>query len=405
MRKLLWIFLLACSLAHGRTALPDLTAQQWRQDLAYFAHEIATQHRDPYHFISKAGFDRAVDDLRARIPSMQGYEVVVGLQHLAALIGDGHTFVDTTGLYRKFPLEVFWFGGELRVVRAAPEYRRALGTRLVAIGSVPIPEVRRRLQQLISQGENRWYVLKSSASLLMEVEPLAALGILPGTGPADFTFEDDSGRRFELPIRPLAAGAADSAAPARSPVPLPFQHPQDSFWFTYLAASQAVYVDFRSYESLKRHCALLFAYMAKRPAKRLIVDMRWNGGGDYTKGREYLIYKIVYMHALNRAGHLFVITGRGAFSAGMVNITDFRRETEATLVGEPTAARPNGYQENYWFTLPNSKLRVSCSMLKYRFQPGSTADSVFPDQRIDPEWRSFAMGKDAALQWILAQPY
>ena len=135
--------------------------------------------------------------------------------------------------------------------------------------------------------------------------------------------------------------------------------------------------------------------------RRLIIDMRWNQGGNYTKGREYLIYKLAFMPALNRAGNLFVITGRGAFSAGMTNITDFRRETEAILVGEPTGARPNGYQENHLFTLPLSKLRVSCSMLRYRFQPDSETDAVF---RIDPDWSLFSAGKDAALQWILARP-
>jgi hypothetical protein len=56
------------------------------------------------------------------------------------------------------------------------------------------------------------------------------------------------------------------------------------------------------------------------------------------------------------------------------------------------------------FTLPASKLRVSCSMLKYRFVPHSETDAVFPDQRIDPDWESFRAGKDAALQWILSRP-
>jgi hypothetical protein len=88
----------------------------------------------------------------------------------------------------------------------------------------------------------------------------------------------------------------------------------------------------------------------------------------------------------------------------MTNVTDFRRETQAILVGEPTGARPNGYMENYWFTLPLSKLRGSCAMLKYRFQPFSDTDAVFPDKRIDPDWRLFSEGQDAALQWILAQP-
>ena len=74
----------------------------------------------------------------------------------------------------------------------------------------------------------------------------------------------------------------------------------------------------------------------------------------------------------------------------MTNVTDFRRETEAILVGEPTGARPNGYQENYWFTLPLSHLRVSRALLKYRFQPHQETDAVFPDERIDPDWEPFA---------------
>ena len=404
MKKLICMLLLACNCAHGEASLPALTAEQWRQDLEFFANEITTKHRDPFHFISKAEFDQAVSNLRQRIPSMKDYEVVAGLQHLAALIGDGHTFLDTSGLYQRFPLEVFWFGDDLRVTRAAPEYRKALGARIVSIGSVPIGEVQKRIQQFVPQAENQWYVLNSSAKQLMSVEPLAALGVLPGLVPADFTFEDDSGRRFKLRIRPVSSGASESGEVAMEPVPLPFQHQDDALWFTYLADSKTVYVDFRSYRDLESQSERLWEFIRREPVRRLIIDMRWNQGGNYSKGREYLIYKLIFLPALNRAGHLFVITGRGAFSAGMTNITDFRRETEAILVGEPTGARPNGYQENHLFALPLSKLRVSCSKLEYRFQPGSEADAVFPDQRIDPDWSSFSAGKDAALQWILARP-
>lgn len=404
MKKLFCILLLASNLAQGDASLPTLTAEQWRQDLEFLANEITTKHRDPFRFISKAEFDQAVSDLRHRLPLMKDYEVVAGLQHLAALIGDGHTFLDTSGLYQRFPLEGFWFGNDLRVIRAAAEYREALGARVVSIGSVSIAEAQKRIQQFVPQAENQWYMLNSSAQKLTTVELLAASGVLRRPGTADFTFEDDAGRRFKLRIRPVPAGAGKSGEVAIEPLPLPFQHPDDALWFTYLADSKAVYVNFRSFRDLEAQSARLWEYIGKHPVRRLIIDMRWNQGGNYTKGREYLLYKLVFMPELNRDGHLFVITGRGAFSAGMTNITDFRRESEAILVGEPTGARPNGYQENHLFTLPVSKLRASCSMLKYRFQPHSEADAVFPDQRIDPDWQLFRAGKDAALQWILATP-
>jgi hypothetical protein len=57
MKKLFCILLLACKFAHGERSLPALTAEQWRQDLAFFANEITTKLRDPFHFISEAELD------------------------------------------------------------------------------------------------------------------------------------------------------------------------------------------------------------------------------------------------------------------------------------------------------------------------------------------------------------
>jgi hypothetical protein len=134
--------------------------------------------------------------------------------------------------------------------------------------------------------------------------------------------------------------------------------------------------------------------------KCLIVDMRENGGGNYAHGREYLLYGIQARRSLNRRGFLYVITGRGTFSAGMTNAIDFRRETEALLVGEPPGARPNGFQENFWFTLPHSQLRVSVATNYYRF---ADADSpvIVPDRRFDPSWAEHKSGRDAVTDWIL----
>jgi len=381
-----------------------LTPEQWAQDLQYFAKEIETKHRNPYHLTPKARFDAEVQALETHLGSMKNYEVVVGLQRLAALIGDGHTFVDTSKRYHRLPIEAFWFGDDLRVVRAAPEYKQALGTRIVTVGSTPVDEVQRNLQRLIPEGENKWFVMDKGAQLITQIEPLAALGIIPYSDSASFTFENDSGSRFVRQLRADPPGDSRALETPGDRAPLPFQHPDAPFWFTYLSDSQTVYVGFRSYQDLQQETQHLWESIAQHPVKRLIIDMSWNGGGNYTQGREYLISKITFMPQLNRAGRLFVITGRRTFSAGMTNVTDFRRETEAIIVGEPTGARPNGYQENHWFTLPFSKLRASCATLQYRFQPESDSVAVFPDQRIDPEWNRFRAGQNAAINWILNQP-
>ena len=382
---------------------PSLTSEQWIQELHYFTNEIRGEHRDPYHLISKTKFDSEIAALETRIPSMKDYEVVVGLQRLAALIGDGHTFVDTS-LYRRLPIEAFWFGEDLRVVRAAPEYKRAIGAKVVKIGSTSINEVRGKLQQLIPQGESKWFEMDRSAGLITEIEPLAALHIIPYSDTAGFTFETDSGSRFTLELRADVPGKNSSLVTLSEQVPLPFQHSDAPFWFTYLSDSRTVYVDFHSYQDLQEETKHLWEFIAQHPVKRLIIDMRWNGGGNFVHGRQYLVSKITFMPLLNRPGRLFVITGRRTFSAGMTNVTDFRRETEAIIVGEPTGARPNGYQENHWFRLPLSKIQVSCATLKYRFQPYNDSSAVFPDHQADPDWSLFRIGKDSAIDWILTQP-
>ncbi|WP_306429223.1 hypothetical protein [Sphingobacterium sp. E70] len=84
----------------------------------------------------------------------------------------------------------------------------------------------------------------------------------------------------------------------------------------------------------------------------------------------------------------------------MSNAVHFKDCLNAILVGEPTGARPNGYQEIKWFKLPNSKLEVSCSLLFYSFQQKNT-DGVLPDKTIMPLFKAYSEGRDPALDWIL----
>ena len=87
----------------------------------------------------------------------------------------------------------------------------------------------------------------------------------------------------------------------------------------------------------------------------------------------------------------------------MTNAADLRRELRAILVGEPTGARPNQYQEGESFTLPHSRFRVSVATRYYRFQTEDTP-GVLPDHYAAQTWNDYRAGRDPALEWILAQP-
>jgi len=324
-------------------------------------------------------------------------------ESVRGLIGDGHTCVETDGHYRRFPLELFWYGDQLRVVKAPTDNPRVLGAQLVAIGGVAVDEIDRRLEPLIAQGENAWYERARSADRLTRADVLVALGCLADNGTGDFSFVGQDNASFTAEVASLPPGAAPSWPPPAPDAPLRMRRPDEPLAYSAISRTDATYANFRRYDGLDQAAGQLIAHLRDTAQVRLILDLRDNGGGDYTLARDNLVYPIWRLPAINRPGGLYVLIGRHTYSAAMVTATDFRRETEAILVGEPTGARPVGYQELGTFDLPRSGLIAHCATRRYRFSDADAA-AVFPDQRIDPDWATDSSGHDAAIAWCLAQP-
>lgn len=384
-------------------SVPTLSKAQWREDLQYLARELPKRHKNLFHTISREQFERAVAELDAAIPSLQEHQIIVRMLQITAKVGDAHTYVHLPQGFKRYPISLYWFGNELRVVRATKDYIDALGARVVKIAETSIGEVQARLLSVLSQSENDWFILSNSPAYMARPEVLHTLGVVPDTGRAKFTFENEQGTQFTLDITPVVADAkfASELVSAAKEEPLYRRRADEPFWFTYLAESQTVYVNFKRYDSLGENTRKLFQFVDSNPTKKLVIDMRQNGGGDFTKVRGSLIPAIKQRPAINRRGHLFIIMGRRTFSAAMTNAIDFRKETNAILVGEPAGERPNSYQENDEMKLPNSRLTVSYSTRYYKFLE-EDAPAVMPDRRIDPTWPDYKAGRDAVMDWILA---
>src|SRR5262245_40492495 len=82
----------------------NLTAEQWREDLQFFARELPKRHANAFHHTPRERFEAAVAELDGRLEGMNGDEVYVGLNRLANLIGDAHTFVRFPPNIAKLPL-------------------------------------------------------------------------------------------------------------------------------------------------------------------------------------------------------------------------------------------------------------------------------------------------------------
>jgi hypothetical protein len=418
MRRLISAICVATSLCCGLTTTqgvaqkdaqaPALTKEQWREDLRYFAGELPKRHKNLYHATSREQFERAVAELDAAIPSLQYHQIIVRMHQIAATVGDGHTGVNLPPYFKRYPIRLYWFGRELRVIAAAREYQDSLGARVVKIGALSIDEAQSRILSCFpsAENENEWYVMSTSPAFITVPEVLHALGIAPLLERAPFTFEDERGKQFTLEVIPVEfpiVGGSPTLRllPAAKEQPLYRQKQGERFWFTHLPDSQTVYVSFRGYGSLGENARKLFQFIDSNPTKRLVIDLRQNGGGDFFEGRRHLIQPLKKRPELNQKGRLFVIIGRATFSAAMANAIDFRKETNAILVGEPIGERPNSYSENDEMTLPNSRLVVSYSTRYYKFLE-EDAPAVQPDKRIDLNWADFQAGRDPVMEWILS---
>ena len=375
--------------------LNSVTLEQWHEDLNYMAKTLAARHKNVFHHISETQYDALVNQIAAALPGLQAADIPVYFEKLTAAIGDAHTYLALPGGQHFYPFTIYYFGDTPRVISAAPQCSRILGMRLVSIGSVPMPQVEARLNEVLTQGENPWYY-RAHYPWFLSQEVLHALGIV--SGPAtSFTFSD--GNHTVVLNLDASANQTGKWLHAYPQPPLFIQHENDDFWFGPLGDSKSIYVAFNDYHDLSEHAHALFEFLDSHSVDKLIIDMRDNSGGDYLEGRKYLIAPLLERPNLNRKGVLYVITGRYTFSAAMNNAVQFRLETQATLVGEPPGEMPNSYQERRSFHLPNSHLQVNYSARYYRFLADDNP-ALLPDIDAAPNWDDYQQGIDPALQAI-----
>ncbi len=389
----------------------EMTAEQWRQDLAWLAEKLPDKHGNAFHQVSRADFEAAVARLDERIPSLERHQVLAELGKIVALVGDGHTELwlpqEATG-FRRLPVAVGYFGEDLYVFASTPEHADLLGRRLTAIGGVPAGEAHRRVVPLIGR-DNEYEYLRSAPIYLMFPAILSAVGITPSAGEAVLTLDGPEGEA-DVTLRPLATASAEwVTAPeaAGSEPPLYRRRPERWYWYEYLENTRTVFLQYDrcrnqpDQASIKRFARELFAFVDSHPVDRFVVDLRYNTGGNFHRN-EPLIEGIRSRPEINSPGKLFVITSRTTFSAATIAAIDLKRGTEAILVGEPSRGKPNGYSDEKHLRLPNSNIEVNYSPIYREAMPELGEAPFLPvDLPVQPSFEDYRAGRDPVLEAIL----
>jgi hypothetical protein len=280
---------------------------------------------------------------------------------------------DPSMLFNHYPIRLYSYSDGLYVKSIGAENAGFAGARVIRVGRMPAVDAMQAVSRIV-QRDNDLQLKNLVPQRLVIPEVLWALKITPSTDQAEFVLETADGRQHKLVLSPVAEKQAVKWVSADDPVtqkPLYLRDQDSNFWFVPLEDKKTVYCQYNEVydmadESIANFAVRLGDYIASHGIQRLIIDLRFNSGGDNTLNRS-LLHALIRSPALREPGSLFVITGRGTFSAAMMFAIDLEKHTNAIFVGEPTGASPNHYGDSRKVRLPNSGITIRVSTLYWQY--------------------------------------
>ena len=388
----------------------EMTTEKWKEDIQFLISTLESKHIHLYHSIPKQKVDIEVENLLSNLPEMADSEIFLSISKIVKSFDDSHT-----GLWREreyyttYPVEFFVFGaGEIRVVRPPKEMPELMGAALLSIDGNSIKNWTDDVSKVAQVTDNAYSETDRLARYMRYDKLLKALGVAKNEGYADFEFfiSDGSKQIFRLNAVAHADYSSSMDAPTKLNSPFSFEEAllgERYFWYQSIEETQTAYIYFSGYPQIwqmRRIAMEISRDIIEHDIKNIIIYLRDNTGGNFYIGLT-LIKALSYIDIVDWKEGVYVLSGRKTYSAGMSNTAQSQELLNAKVVGEPTGANPNDFQDASRFRLPNSNWDVQYSKRKYRFHDTVT-DGVIPDIYIEPKWEVISSQKDAPLNWVLS---
>lgn len=398
---------------------PASRVEGWRGDIDYLLAEARRLHAAPGRPAYSAAFDSAATSLKARVEALSDDRMVLELAGLLTLLGDGHSGIYGPGPETplqleagSLPLRFHEFADGLYVTDGVGEERRWVGAQVVRFGGVPAGEVLAVLPRYMHHDNAMGVKWLGVRYTLPSLTFLHAVGATDDPRSVTLTLRTAEGtvRRVEFHggRHGMAFPAALRAPPGAARVPLYLAQPDSNYRLVPLPESDAVYLQFSQVRdrvggpTIAQFSDSLRQTLVATGARHLIIDVRLNNGGNNTL-LDPLVRTLVWWEATDPGHRIFVITGRGTFSAAQNFINRVERHTGATFVGEPSSSRPNFTGEETTLVLPWSRVMGSISNRYWQdSDPGDDRPFIVPDIPIALTSADYFAGRDPALEAIAA---
>lgn len=365
-------------------AQPDITPEQWQDDLRYLQRTVNSEYSHLFKKVSEEDWNQAVDQLYEQIPQIVKHEITVGLAEIVSMFGYGHTALWLTSWrynhgvdFTQMPYNLYQFSDGVFVQGVHVDFTEALGARVLKVGKTGIDKALELIKPVFPS-ENDQFFKAHGLHYLGVPEILHAKGVIDQLDTVSLTLEKE-GRTFEMTFAPketdqfpghygIVQTNGDWLDARTSEItPLWLKHLNKKYFYKYLPDDKILYVrqsEVQDDESqpIPEFYSEVFEFVEKNDVEKLVLDLRLNSGGNNYKNKP-VITGVIRSAKINQPGRFYVVLGRRTFSACQNLVNELENYTEAIFVGEPTGENVNFFGDNRTVNLPNSKLPIRLSYL------------------------------------------
>lgn len=404
-RLILCIALLVTLCASARA---QLTTEQWQADIDSLAENLLDKHPNFYTKHTVEEFEDAIDALMTTLPTLDDSQIVMKLNRIVAMGGDSHTNLEFSafakGMHR-IPIQCLVLSDGVFISAATAPNQDLVGTQILKFGDTDAIDAFQRISVLFGY-ENNSRLINAGSSYITLLPALAAVGLADAfdADTYDLTIKNDSGERvvaIDCTIPESRPQWVSFAQSFKDGMPLMYRKSNGNYQTEFLKDSQVMYLAYNKCEDAKDFpMKLLSTFITEKSdefdARRLVIDLRFNGGGNETV-LWTLMEHLENYERFKDPGDIIVLISRYTFSSAMSNAHQLKDRLGAVLIGEPTGGKPNHFGELHSFTLPNSKMTISHSSRWFQKVEGDP-DAVHPDVLIEVGSDDFFAGNDPVLE-------
>jgi hypothetical protein len=417
--------------------LPELPAPQnqteaWRQDIDAIIDRFLKYDRS-YTDAERKEATKILWNLQSALAEKTNEEIIVEISRAVASTQNAHTRLyllrNRTEL-RRLPIRVWWMNDGLYVVKSTAQYQDLLSCKVLKIGTHDPTYVREQVGELFA-GNEAWTDYKSTY-YMTSPEILKGLNLISDMENPEFTFQCGN-KIVTKSITPLPLAKKTSPTEAwwdltpewkpdqeqwvhslnNKKLPVYLQNPGQQYWFQLIPTEHALYFQYNRSQNMPEGKSLadfapsLLNTLNDQSIKKLIVDLRFNTGGDLGIARDLM--DNLKKSVIEKKIPVYVVIGRSTFSAGISHAAQWKGN--ATFVGESCGDGLDTFSEGGNVILPNSKLAVHYANgfhgyskkeypEKQPFFLDMNVDNVDPDINVKLSASDYFAGKDPTLDAI-----